>query len=300
VPATKSVLIVGGSGFIGTHLAQRLRDDYKVFATYCKHPIQIPGVTCIPLTADNRNWVKRIVYMARPDVVVFAAGNNDVRWCEDNGREAERVHSAGAAMVATVADILQPKFIYLSNCYAFDGKRGNYHEADIILPHTELGKVKISGENFIKGRSLNYVFLRSSPVIGRGNGINLSILDKIRIKLSKGEKIDLPADELHSFAPVDGLLDLIERVIETGIRNKTLHYGGLTKITYYDLGVMIAEKFGFDPTLITMARDIHGQTNENMFDYSMNSTHTVETLKIKPFFLEECLDLIEKNLIPGL
>ena len=42
---TKAILIIGGSGFVGTHLALKLREGYKVFATYHTKRFAIPGVT---------------------------------------------------------------------------------------------------------------------------------------------------------------------------------------------------------------------------------------------------------------
>ena len=146
--STRSVLIIGGSGFVGSHLALSMRDQFKVFLTYHSRPIKIPGVTSLPLAADNRNWAKRVAYTAKPDAVIFAAGNNNVLAAERDPRTTEHVHVGGPATVADVADILQPKFIYISNCYVFDGSRGNYHETDTVLPDMALGKSKLGGENF--------------------------------------------------------------------------------------------------------------------------------------------------------
>ena len=297
------MLIIGGSGFIGTHLALKLRDSYKVYATYRKHRIAIPGATLLPFNVDNRNWVKHVVYAARPDVIIFAAGSNDAEWAEANARFAEHIHTGGAAMVSNVADILQPKFIYLSNCYTFDGMRGNYHETDTVLPFTALGKAKLGGENFIRGKSLNYVILRSSPVFGRGNGLSLSFIDSLRMKLDRHERIEISDRELHSFTPVDGLIDLITRVMESGIKNKILHYGGLTKVTHLEFARQFAKKFGYDPSLIVPRQEQQKKGRKSnidqTYDFSLNSTQVTEILKVKPLLLEEGLDLVEKKLVSG-
>ena len=137
---TRSVLIIGGSGFIGTHLALKLRAGYKVFATYNRHRIFLPGVTTLPASLFNRDWAKRITYLARPDFVIYAAGTNNVEWCEAHARDAEQLHTSGAATISNLSEIFQPNFIYLSNSYVFDGSKGNYHEGDIVLPSTSLGK----------------------------------------------------------------------------------------------------------------------------------------------------------------
>ncbi len=315
---TRAVLIVGGSGFIGTHLALRLRDQFKVFATHLKHRINIPGVTSVPLDVDNKDWSKRVAYTCKPDVVIYACGFNNVKWAEDNTKDAEFVHTSGAGTLTNAADIFQPKFIYLSNCHVFDGSRGNYHETDTVLPATALGKAKLGGENFVRGRSLNYVIVRSSPLIGRGNGLSLSFLDRLRMALDRGERVELSTNEVHSYAHISGLVDLIARVADSGIRNKILHFGGLTKVNSLEWGRAFAERFGYDPKLV-MEAQIKVQAEEEKAkqqqeqpnkkkafsapdlgnrDYSLNSSLAIEMLKVKPLLMEQCFDLIEKDLVP--
>lgn len=294
----KAILIVGGTGILGTHLALHLREGYKVYATYHRKRMSIPGVSFLPFNALDRNWIKRIVFKINPDIVIYTAGNEVVEWAESNPRDAERIYTSGAASVSTVAEVLQPKFIYLSNSYVFDGRRGNYHENDVVLPSTILGKVKVAGENFIKGRSLNYVIVRSSPIFGRGNGRALSFLDLVRNRLSQGEPIGVPNFEQHSFAPIYGLVELIVRLVEGGPRNEVLHYGGLTKLTHYEFATAFAKRFGYEPNLIRpVDAPLDEKTHENPeSDYSLNSSRVAELLKLKPLLLEEGFDLLENKL----
>jgi dTDP-4-dehydrorhamnose reductase len=300
----RSVLIIGGSGFVGTHIAQRLRDGYKVFATYHKHPIAIPGVTCLPLNIDNRTWVKGVIQMARPDFIIYAPGVTSQAKRLDFV-EMERIHSKGAATLLNLAEMSQPKFIYLSNSYVFDGDRGNYREGEAAIPHGLEGKAKISGENFIRGRSLNSMIIRSAPLFGRGNGFNLSFLDRVRMKLDRGKQVELPGDEIHSFAPVEGLADLIgEMLAHPTIRNRTIHFGGLTKLSWADFGKAFAKRFGYDPKLVMPTQStvldpkLAPRADKNEFlDFSLNSSQAVELLKIKPLLLQESFDLIEKKLV---
>src|SRR5262245_53689010 len=105
----KSILIIGGSGFVGTRLALRLRDHYKVFATYFSRRIRIPGVTTIPLSVDNRDWCKRVAFTAQPDAIVYVAGREDLFWAEKTPRDADRLHTAGAATISNVSDLLHPR-----------------------------------------------------------------------------------------------------------------------------------------------------------------------------------------------
>lgn len=285
--ATKSVLILGGSGTLGTQLALRLRDTYKVFMTYHKHPVKIPGVTSLLFNAVDVERAKRIAYVASPEVVIYAAGNDKVDWVEKNDREAEHVHVGGPGGILKLTTVFQPKFIYVSSCHTFDGLRGNYHETETLSPLSKLGKFKATSEATIKGRASNYNIVRLSPLIGLSNGLNRSLMDHLRISLSRKQPVELSPYEYHSFASLGGAVDLIEVLVESTLKNKILHYSGLTKMSYFEMGRAFAEKFGFNPDLI------HETKNRlSLSDYSLNCTETIALTKIKPLTLDGAFDRI--------
>ena len=300
----RTVLIIGGSGAIGTHLALKFREGYKVFATYNDHPTVIPGVTTIPMRLANRSAGKQVLTLVRPDFIVYAAGHHQIEWAERNARESERAHTAGAGAVSMVSGLAPARLIYLSSSYVFDGVRGNYHEQDTVLPHTMLGKCKLGGENYVRGKSVNHVVLRLGQVLGRGNGIRSTFFDELRIRLGRGERFQLPQNEIHSYVPIWGVIDVVSRLIEGGPKNKILHYGGLTKLSAFDLGRRFAKRFGFDPALITpklvsLGRRMQDESDAKTYDFSLNSSQLIESLKIKPLLLEESFDLIEQKLVTG-
>jgi dTDP-4-dehydrorhamnose reductase len=298
---TKTILIIGGSGFVGSHVAMKLRKNYKVFLSFHSRPVRIQGVTALPLNIDNRNWLKRVFYTVRPDVIVYALGNNDLEWAEKYSRHAELLHSAGPTLVSNLTDMVQPRFIYLSNPYIFDGARGTYRENDIPLPWSTLGRMKLGGENSVRSKFNNYIILRSSPVFGRSTGVNLSFLDHLRMSLDRNQRIEISHQELHSFAPIGGLTELIHRLIESGIKNRALHFGGLTKVTHFEFARAFAQYFKYDPNLIVpkvVRRKKSGVPDAQILDFSLNSSQAVDTLKIKPLLLEESFNLIEQELIP--
>jgi dTDP-4-dehydrorhamnose reductase len=305
VQRIKSVLIIGASGFVGTRLALHLRDTCKVFATYHTRKPRIKGVTLLPLSIDSRDWCKRVAFTSQPDAIVYAAGKEDLFWAEKYPREADRLHTAGAATLSNVSDLLHPKFIYLSNGLVFDGAKGNYRESDTVLPSFALGKAKLGGENYIRGRSLNYLIVRSSPLLGRStaqSAFQSSFLDRLRMELDRGRRVELSRGELYSYGSVEGLCEVVETLISSGIRNRIFHYGGLSKVSPYELGKAFAKRFGYDPELVVPGMSLgEAEGREtHVHDYSLNCSQVAETLKLKPLLLEQSFDLIQKQLVPGL
>lgn len=302
MPTTKAVLIFGGSGFVGSSLALALRERFKVFATYHTRPLKIPGVTFLPSQLNNRDWVKRVIYAVSPDAIIYAAGSNSLEYAEKEPNLAEQLHSGGPANIVNIAHIFPLKFIYLSNCYAFDGVKGNYRETESGLPSAALGKSKVSGENYVRSKSMNYVILRSSPIFGLGNGYNLSFFDTLRLNLGRGQRMDCGIHDYHSYVYIDSLIEAVSKLVDSGVRNKLFHLGGLTTMNQLELGRAFAARFGFDSGLLIPKKSVQYQSGtanieEPDNDYSLNSTRLVEALKIKPLLIEECFDLIEKQLI---
>ena len=286
----KTVLIVGGSGFVGSHLALGLRDNYRVFATHHNHSLKIRGVTYVPCAVDNRAWMKRLVYAIEPQVLIYATGTSNMEWAETHYHDADLMHNSGAASAVSFSELVAPRVIYLSNAFVFEGTRGNYHEGDTILPQTVIGKSKVAGENCVKSKVLHYVILRSSPLLGRSAGMNYSFLDKLRIRLTLGQKVELPENELYSYAPMSGMTDAIQRIIESGAKNKVFHYGGLTKLSPYELAKRFAREFGFNPDLIIPRRSVAVKKSTDIADFSLNCSQLMSSLKVKGFILDEIMD----------
>jgi dTDP-4-dehydrorhamnose reductase len=292
----KTVLIVGGSGFVGSHLAIRLRDEFKVIATHFRHFQRIPGVTHYPMSVSQLDWMKELLLNFEPDVILYAAGKHSLSWTEDpaHSKALELAHVAGPNVLLSAAQMMGTKFVYLSNSYVFDASHGNHSETDIQLPSTALGKAKVSGENAVKNRAINYLVVRSGPLIGRGPAKNPSFLDLWFRSWGAGRPVELDDQTLHSYATVEEFSDWIGSCLRSGIKNKVLHFGGLSKCTEYRLGLEIAQRFKVPAALV---RKKNTPPSDERVDYSLNSSASIKTLEVKPLLLKQSLDLVQKRLL---
>ena len=297
--SSKNILIVGGSGYLGMGLCRHLRSRFRVYATYRTHPFQMDGVISMRMNLGDFDQARKLVNLSKPDVIIFAGGKGDLpeQLSSDDQRTLEAMETGGTATLLNVSQIYQPRFIYLSTSRVFDGGRGNYRETDTIIAHDDVGKAKAAAENIVRGKSVSWNIVRMSELIGRGNGHRPSLLDRIRWNLPAGRRIELDHSTLHGFATTHSFQGFIEKLIESGPRNKILHFGGGTKVTAYELGRAIASKFGMNADRITPKSALTGPRQE-IQDLSLNCSAMVDSLKLKPLLLEESLDLIEKDLIP--
>lgn len=289
----KTILVVGASGFIGSNVVAHLRKRHKVIAAFNKNVIRFPGVSHYIYMLNERDYMKRMLTLVRPDVIVYCAGVTDFMECATKPQAAEAVNSFGPVVIAGAADASVQRFIFLSTAYVYDGRKGNFIESDVVLPQTVFGKSKLAGENYVRSKLLNYSILRFSPIYGLGSIFHRSQFDNIRIKLARGEKVELATNEVHSFLSMEVALKAIEWTVTSETLNRTYNLGGLTKLSWFDFGSAIAQSFGFDPSLVVPT---HGQFEDEV-DFSLNGSEIVRQLQIDPLILEQGLDLLKQQLV---
>lgn len=291
--SVKTILVIGASGFLGSNVVLHLRKKYKVIAAFHEKIVQYPGVSHVMYSLTDRDYMKRMFMLMKPDFVIYCAGMTDFMECARNPQAADLVNNFGPVAVSAAGDTTPHRLISLSSAYVYDGKKGNFSESDVMFPETQFGKGKLSGENFIRSKSSMYTILRFSPLIGTGTIYHPSLIDKIRMKLQLGERVELPQNEFHSFLSIDIAIKAIEWVIVNESRNNTYNLGGLTKVSWFEFGQMFAERMGFDPALVMPGK---GQLDAGG-DFSINGSEFIAQSEINPLLLEESLDLFKKQLI---
>src|SRR5262249_6767131 len=101
-------LITGGTGFLGRHLAQRLRKDYRVVLTARnnKQNMQAQADTScevLPMDVASIESVRDVVNAIRPNMVIHAAATKFIDLAERQPMECVDVNVVGSQNVARVA-----------------------------------------------------------------------------------------------------------------------------------------------------------------------------------------------------
>lgn len=292
---SKGVLIIGGSGFLGTHLAARLRENYRVVVTHRHHPIQIPGVLNLPLKSKDDQWLKHILRRQRPEIVIYLGGPGTREWVEKDTAMAERLHSTLPGEILKATETMIERFIYVSSCSVFDGMRGNYKETDPQTANSLIGKYKAGAENWIKGHATAYTILRLSPLLGRSHPYRPSWFDEFRIQVGRKQRIELHNNDYFSYAPVSGACETIERLLDRAPKTSIFHYGGLNRLTTYEVALELAKAFNWDTSLIfPKSKQIH---ELRPLDFSLNSSEAIKSLDVKAYEIEETIEFLRSGKI---
>jgi UDP-N-acetylglucosamine 4,6-dehydratase/5-epimerase len=104
----KSILITGGTGFLGRNLATPLKKDHRVILTGRNNKqnmfaSKVTGCEVLPMDVTNIEAVRDVFTETRPDVVIHAAATKFVDLAEKQPMECVDVNVLGSQNVARVA-----------------------------------------------------------------------------------------------------------------------------------------------------------------------------------------------------
>lgn len=244
----KSMLITGGSGFIGSNIVPLFSRSFKLYKTDKNFINESNLEDCIFLDITNAHLVNRVLSEYKTDIVLHLAANKDVGFCEINPDEARRINVDGTKNVLDACGEIGAFMIFLSSDYVFEGSTGMYAEEDIRCPSTVYGKMKKEAEDLVMGSGVEYCICRSGGVYGYPDRQS-SLLNWATEKLKKGEEI--PAF-INVFNTPTCVLDLsmgIELIAKEQ-REGIFHIVGCQRVSRWEFLREYALSYGFDPSLV--------------------------------------------------
>jgi dTDP-4-dehydrorhamnose reductase len=253
--AEKIVLVFGVSGFLGSNLAILLRemDGYQVIGvSRVIKPIWFDSVYHQE-TDYSIESLRGIINQFMPTVIVNCLALSDHEKCEANPQLAEYVNTQLAISLAHLAQEVGSKFVQISTDSVFSGqnKSALYRECDPPKPFSTYGKTKLEGETGVLAVASNSIVSRVN-FFGWSPDGKRSILEFFLKELLAGNQITGYKDFIVTSEYVNHLcIDLID-LIELDFSG-IIHLSSSDAVSKYDFGVLVADIFQLDPSLIKPA-----------------------------------------------
>jgi len=245
----QTLLIIGGSGLVGSTIIEHANKNYNVHFTYNENNSIIHKIKGIPIDLiKDRTKIKSLIKTLKPDVTIHTAAHSSVDLCETNHSTADLLHVEISKDITSSCNIVGSKLIYISTDAVFQGMMNKkYTENDFPKPLNYYGKTKLSAEKIILENSSENVILRSAVIYGWHPRSRFTswILDT----LSKNKIVDPFVDQYNTPTLVDDLTTSILKIIKLNISG-LYHATGKSCINRYDFAKKLAQKFDLNPDLI--------------------------------------------------
>lgn len=115
----KTLLITGGSGYLGRHLTARAIDSFQVYTTYNRHAGHIKAGHPVLLDLTRRDDVLRLIAALSPQVIIHTAAINPGQGSEETMRQ---VNINGSRYLAEGAVAVSARLIHLSSDIVHSGR----------------------------------------------------------------------------------------------------------------------------------------------------------------------------------
>jgi len=278
------VLVVGGSGYLGQFVVERLNRKCDVAFTYCSNANNYQSGQAMAFRVDLRTGEglpKIEECFGKPSVIVNCSAIASPQKCEESPELARSVN-VPIHLIRWLSNRFgkDPLLIHISTDHVYDGSRPMWAESSPCRPVNEYGKMKVEAEQEIeKSYGGNHVILRSSIIYGPepprpiSRGLFLQWMDG---ELSSNRRTNFYSNEFRSPIYVNDLVDIIEKVINCKPRSSVLNAGGPDRLSRLDMAKILAEFCGYSAELIVPAD--RPETIKAPMDVSMDTTLLREEL----------------------
>ncbi|MFE0876064.1 SDR family oxidoreductase [Streptomyces smyrnaeus] len=228
-----TILIIGGSGFLGAELARQAAvAGHGTAATFATRPGRSADVTWHALDLRDPERVEAVVAEAAPRLVVNAtSGGSD--WA---------VTAEGPVRLAMAAAKYGCRLVHVSSDAVFSGARVRYDESCLPDPVTPYGAAKAAAETGIRFACPDAVIARTSLIIGDRGSTHVRAVHDLVAGTRDGV---LFTDDIR--CPVH-VADLAAALLELacGEASGIHHLAGADAVSRHELGSLIAKRDGLD------------------------------------------------------
>ena len=247
------VLVTGGSGFIGSHVVDKLRDSGHRPVIFDSRPPSEPTHRDVPAVLADLDDLDRLTAAMRGcDAVIHLAAAADVNEVRDAPVDAERRNSRGTVHVleaARAGDVR--RVVYASTIWVYSDTPADCHEETIPLqpPAHLYSATKLAGELYCRAYAELYGVEHTVLRFGIPYGPRArpaAVVPAFVRKALAGEPLTIAGDGLQSrrFVYVEDLAEGVVRGLDPVAANRTFNLVSEVDTTIKEIAETVRDILG--------------------------------------------------------
>lgn len=249
------ILLTGSNGLLGQKLTALLSADTEVelLATSKGEDRGWGGYPYVSMDATQATEVEQVLSMFKPDVVIHAAAQTQVDYCELHPDVCDEVNIHATVNLIEACNQVGAFLLYVSTDFIFNGEDGPYDEEAPADPVNHYGWSKWQAEQRVREKAKDWAIARTVLVYGFVEGLGRSNLVLwVKESLEAGKTIQVVDDQWRSPTLAEDLAlgcALIARKKAGGVWN----IAGPDFLSPYQMALKVAEVFQLDAGKIQRA-----------------------------------------------
>ncbi|MDO8610134.1 MAG: sugar nucleotide-binding protein, partial [bacterium] len=249
----KKIAITGLSGVIGMRMLQNLPVDSEIYDLYHTNKAPSEDVIHKHIELLNPENILKCLEKIKPETIIHMASITHIDRCEEdrrNGQEGDvwKVNVGSAETISGYCKKNGVKLISLSTECVFEGVAQSYDEKSVKNPKNWYGQTKSEAEDIIRANCPDSSIIRA-VIAYHEHDKEKTLFGKLLQSFKSGKNFGAVTDQLITPTYTDDIVKAINLLLQNH-KSGIFHISPETNTTIYDFAIKIAQKFGFDRSLI--------------------------------------------------
>ena len=230
----KKILIIGGSGFIGTSLCMKLSKNYSV-TNFDLRENNVPKVKYIKGNINNKSEIENVI--KKNEIVFNLAGQTELEESQSNAYGVFHNNVLGIINILDACKKYKIKRVVMaSTVYVYSNLGGFYSISKRCAEQIT--------KEYKKKYNIKYTIIRFGSIYGPGARKGNAIYDILSMAI-KNKKIIYwgTGEERREYVHVDDATQGCLNILEKNYENKTVMCSGMQSTKISDMLIMIKEIF---------------------------------------------------------
>jgi dTDP-4-dehydrorhamnose reductase len=284
------ILITGGSGLLGQYLNLSLSQNHNILTLYHSNVGNCENFNSTKIDLQDMVQLLKVFKDFIPDIVIHTAAiSHPILSKGVSSKDVFDINVTATKHIAELCDKFNAKLIYTSTDLVYAGYRGSMLKEDAkLIPVSLYAETKLMGEIKIQQTFDNYNILRTALLFGVGLNHSQNHFHQMFKDLRQGKQVKLFEDQYRTPISLIEAARIINELVYKNIKSEIINFGGLERVSRYELGERLCEIASLDKNHLTKIKMADVVDLPKVEDVSMDTTK-LQSFGIKQRNIEEMI-----------